>query len=34
VSGSNQGFSQGSKGSQTKKPTTNEVMTGGSLQQT
>ena len=34
VYGSNQVLSQGSKGSQTKKPTTTEVMTAGSLQQT
>jgi hypothetical protein len=33
VSGSNQVLSQGSKGSQAKKPTTTEVMTGGSQQQ-
>ena len=33
VSGSNQVLSQGSKGSQAKKPTTTDVMTGGSLQQ-
>ena len=31
--GSNQGSSQGFKGSQSKKPTTTEVMTGGSQQQ-
>ena len=33
VYGSNQVSSQGSKGSQAKKPTTTEVMTGGSQQQ-
>ena len=33
VTGSNQVLSQGSKGSQAKKPTTTDVMTGGSLQQ-
>ena len=33
VSGSNQVLSQGSKGSQAKKPTTTDVMTGGSQQQ-
>ena len=33
MSGSNQVLSQGSKGSQAKKPTTTEVMTGGSQQQ-
>ena len=33
ASGSNQVLSQGSKGSQVKKPTTTEVMTGGSQQQ-
>ena len=33
VYGSNQGSSQGFKGSQAKKPTTTEVMTGGSQQQ-